>query len=150
MKYTNTSLKSLIKHLREAEEKAEEGGEEGNPFAASEEGGEDKGGDKGGEDSGDSGSEGGEDKGGEDKGGEEGEDSKGSKQPAGIPLKFNLSKVKQYNPQSKFLSDTGTVKSIDKRGIVVTTQPDGVDVLVNFSDIENMSESVKRFFKNKK
>ena len=145
MKYTNTSLKSLIKHLREAEEKAEEGGEEGNPFAASEEGGEDKGGDKGGEDSGDSGSEGG-----EDKGGEEGEDSKGSKQPAGIPLKFNLSKVKQYNPQSKFLSDTGTVKSIDKRGIVVTTQPDGVDVLVNFSDIEDMSESVKRFFKNKK
>ena len=130
MKYTNTSLKSLIKHLREAEEKAEEGGEEGNPFAASEEGGEDKGG--------------------EDKGGEKGEDSKGSKQPAGIPLKFNLSKVKQYNPQSKFLSDTGTVKSIDKRGIVVTTQPDGVDVLVNFSDIEDMSESVKRFFKNKK
>ena len=38
MKYTNTSLKSLIKHLREAEEKAEEGGEEANPFAASEEG----------------------------------------------------------------------------------------------------------------
>lgn len=142
MKYTNTSLKSLIKHLREAEEKAEEGGEEGNPFAASEEGGEDKGGEDSG---GDSGSEGG-----EDKGGEEGEDSKGSKQPAGIPLKFNLSKVKQYNPQSKFLSDTGTVKSIDKRGIVVTTQPDGVDVLVNFSDIEDMSESVKRFFKNKK
>lgn len=141
MKYTNTSLKSLIKHLREAEEKAEkaeEGGEEGNPFAASEEGGEEGGEDKG------------EDKGGEDKGGEEGEDSKESKQPAGIPLKFNLSKVKQYNPQSKFLSDTGTVKSIDKRGIVVTTQPDGVDVLVNFSDIENMSESVKRFFKNKK
>lgn len=142
MKYTNTSLKSLIKHLREAEEKAEEGGEEANPFAASEEGGEDKGGEDSG---GDSGSEGG-----EDKGGEEGEDSKGSKQPAGIPLKFNLSKVKQYNPQSKFLSDTGTVKSIDKRGIVVTTQPDGVDVLVNFSDIEDMSESVKRFFKNKK
>jgi hypothetical protein len=140
MKYTNTSLKNLIKHLREAEEKAKEGGEEANPFAASEEGGEDKGGEESG----------GESKDKEDKGGEEGGDSKGSKQPAEIPLKFNLSKVKQYNPQSKFLSDTGTVKSIDKRGIVVTTQPDGVDVLVNFSDIEDMSESVKKFFKNKK
>ena len=121
MKSTNTLLKSLIKHLHEAEKKAEEGGEEANPFAAS---GEDK--------------------------GEEGGDSKANKQPAGIPIKFNLSKVKQYNPESSFLSDTGVVKSIDKRGIVVTTQPDGVDVLVNFSDIENMSESVKKFFKNKK
>jgi hypothetical protein len=66
--------------------------------------------------------------------------------PAGIPLKFNLSKVKQYN-KANFISDKGIVKSIDKRGIIVTTQPDGVDVLVNFSDI---SESAKRFFKNKK
>ena len=66
--------------------------------------------------------------------------------PAGIPIKFNIDKVKRYNT-GKFLSDAGTIKSIDKKGIVVTTQPDGVDVLVNFDDI---SESVKRFFKTKK
>lgn len=142
MKSTKISLKDLLnkKHLHEAEEekpaeggedKGEEGGEEENPFAAAEE----EGGDKG------------EEGGGEDKG-EEGGDKKEEK-PAGIPLKFNISKVKQYN-DAKFLSDTGTVKSIDKKGIVVTTQPDGVDVLVNFSDIENMSESVKKFFKQKK
>lgn len=142
MKSTKISLKDLLnkKHLHEAEEekpaeggedKGEEGGEEENPFAAAEE----EGGDKG------------EEGGGEDKG-EEGGDKKEEK-PAGIPLKFNISKVKQYN-DAKFLSDTGTVKSIDKKGIVVTTQPDGVDVLVNFSDIENMTESVKKFFKQKK
>ena len=134
MKSTKISLKDLLnkKHLHEAEEeKPAEGGEEENPFAAAEE----EGGDKG------------EEGGGEDKG-EEGGDKKEEK-PAGIPLKFNISKVKQYN-DAKFLSDTGTVKSIDKKGIVVTTQPDGVDVLVNFSDIENMTESVKKFFKQKK
>lgn len=148
MKSTKISLKDLLnkKHLHEAEEekpaeggedKGEEGGEEGggNPFAAA--------GGEGGEEEGGEGGEGG----GEDKG-EEGGDKKEEK-PAGIPLKFNISKVKQYN-DAKFLSDTGTVKSIDKKGIVVTTQPDGVDVLVNFSDIENMTESVKKFFKQKK
>lgn len=141
MKSTKISLKDLVlKHLREAEEKpaegdkegGEEGGEEENPFAAAEEGGDDAEAEKG-----------------EEKGEEEGGDKPDSKKPAGIPLKFNLSKVKQYN-DAKFLSDTGTVKSIDKRGIIVTTQPDGVDVLVNFSDIENISESIKKFFKNKK
>lgn len=144
MKSTKISLKDLLnkKHLHEAEEeKPAEGGEEGekednaNPFAAADE--------EGGEEEGGEGGEGG----GEDKG-EEGGDKKEEK-PAGIPLKFNISKVKQYN-DAKFLSDTGTVKSIDKKGIVVTTQPDGVDVLVNFSDIENMTESVKKFFKQKK
>lgn len=144
MKSTKISLKDLLnkKHLHEAEEeKPAEGGEEGekeddaNPFsAADEEGGEEEGGEGG-------------EGGGEDKG-KEGGDKKEEK-PAGIPLKFNISKVKQYN-DAKFLSDTGTVKSIDKKGIVVTTQPDGVDVLVNFSDIENMTESVKKFFKQKK
>lgn len=144
MKSTKISLKDLLnkKHLHEAEEeKPAEGGEEGekeddaNPFAAADE--------EGGEEEGGEGGEGG----GEDKG-KEGGDKKEEK-PAGIPLKFNISKVKQYN-DAKFLSDTGTVKSIDKKGIVVTTQPDGVDVLVNFSDIENMTESVKKFFKQKK
>ena len=132
MKSTKISLKDLLKkHLHEAEEeKPAEGGEEENPFAAAEEGGDED--EKGGS---------------EDKGEESG--AKKAEKPAGIPVKFNISKVKQYN-DAKFLSDTGTVKSIDKRGIVVTTQPDGVDVLVNFSDIEDMSESVKKFFKQKK
>lgn len=66
--------------------------------------------------------------------------------PAGVPIKFNIDKVKRYN-SGKFLSDAGTVKSITKKGIIVTTQPDGVDILVNFDDI---SENVKRFFKSKK
>lgn len=92
------------------------------------------------------------DKGGEevasaDKSGEE-KDKKEAKpgEPAGIPIKFNLSKVKKYNT-AKFLSDSGIVKSIDKKGIIVTTQPDQVDVLVNFDDI---SENAKSFFKNRK
>ena len=66
--------------------------------------------------------------------------------PAGIPIKFDIDKVKRYNT-GKFLSDAGVVKSIDKKGIVVTTQPDQVDILVSFDDI---SENVKRFFKSKK
>ena len=66
--------------------------------------------------------------------------------PAGIPIKFDINKVKKYNT-GKFLSDAGVVKSIDKKGIVVTTQPDQVDILVSFDDI---SESVKKFFKSKK
>jgi hypothetical protein len=84
----------------------------------------------------------------EDSGGDEAEkdDAKGEPaKPAGIPLKFNMSAVKKYN-DAEFLSDTGVVKSIDKRGIIVTTQPDQVDILVNFNDI---SENVKKFFKKR-
>ena len=76
----------------------------------------------------------------------EGETAPAAEKPAGIPIKFDLTKVKKYNT-AEFLSDTGVVKSIDKKGIIVTTQPDQVDVLVNFDDI---SENVKRFFKTKK
>lgn len=135
MKLSKRHIKELTdrifkSYILEAEEDkpADEGGED-NPFAAAsdeEEGGEEAAG----------GEEGGEEKGAEKK----------AEQPAGIPLKFDISKVKKYN-DANFLSDTGTVKSIDKRGIVVTTQPDGVDVLVNFDDI---SESVKQFFKKQK
>ena len=124
------TAKIVRSYIIEAEEKKDDA-EVGNPFAAAAEGGE----------------EGGEEAPAEEGGGEEG-DKKEAKpeKPAGIPIKFNTSKVKQYN-KANFLSDMGVVKSIDKKGIVVTTQPDGVDVLVNFSDI---SENVKRFFKNKK
>ena len=78
--------------------------------------------------------------------GKEGEAAPAAAKPAGIPIKFDINKVKRYNT-AKFLSDAGVVKSIDKKGIVVTTQPDQVDILVSFDDI---SESVKRFFKSKK
>ena len=69
-----------------------------------------------------------------------------SEKPAGVPIKFDISGVKKYN-KAGFTSDKGIVKSISKKGVIVTTEPDGVDVLVNFDDI---SESVNRFFKKKK
>lgn len=114
-----------------AEDAAEEGGDD-NPFAAAA-GGEEEGGE--------------EEAAADDKGGDE-KDTKEAKPeaPAGIPIKFNVSSVKKYN-KMPFTSDSGVVKSIDKRGVMVTTQPDGVDVLVNFSDI---SENVKKFFRHKK
>ena len=119
--YISTYVKS---YLAEAEK-------EDNPFAAAEDSEDDK-------------------APADEKGGDEKEDKentpKKAEEPAGIPIKFNISKVKQYN-NANFLSDKGIVKSIDKRGIVVTTQPDNVDVLVNFDDI---TENAKRFFKRKK
>ena len=82
-----------------------------------------------------------------DEGGDKKDDKEGgeTKQPAGIPIKFNISAVKKYN-DAPFLSDAGVVKSISKQGIVVTTQPDNIDILVNFDDI---SESAKKFFRKK-
>lgn len=71
---------------------------------------------------------------------------KGTAEPAGIPVTFDATAVKKYNDLG-FKSDTGTLKKIDKKGLIVTTQPDGVDVFVNFDDI---SENVKNFFKKKK
>ena len=131
---------SFKQYLKEAEDKeedapAEKEGED-NPFAAT---AGDEGGDEAPAD----------DAPADDAEKEEGGDDKKkapAEKPAGIPIKFNVSKVKKYNT-ANFLSDTGVVKSINKDGIVVTTQPDQVDVLVNFDDI---SESVKRFFKPKK
>lgn len=111
--------KVMSSYIIEAEEKKDDAGGEGgsNPFAGSDDAGEDK-----------------------------KEEKPKEEKPAGIPLKFNVSAVKKYN-DANFVSDKGTVKSIDKRGIIVTTQPDGVDVLVNFDDI---SESVTSFFKKAK
>lgn len=127
----------LLTSLLEAEEEAPEedkgedkGEEEENPFASAA-GGEEEGGDE---------------EAGKEDDSEEKEAPSKPAQPAGIPIKFNTSRVKKYN-QAQFTTDTGIVKSIDKRGVVVTTQPDGVDVLVNFNDI---SETAKRFFKTKK
>lgn len=64
-----------------------------------------------------------------------------------LDISFNAASAKKYNPNAKFLSSKGVVKSVSKKGVIVTTKPDDVDVLVNFNDI---SENVKRFFKNKK
>jgi len=114
--------KVVTSYIREAEEKEE------NPFGATE--------DEGGEDA----------AAGDDKGEEEKDTKAKSQEPAGVPVKFNVSAVKKYN-DAGFVSDQGVVKSISKDGVVVTTQPDGVDVLVNFNDI---SENVNKFFKNKR
>jgi len=64
-----------------------------------------------------------------------------------LDISFNAASAKKYNPNAKFLSSKGVVKSVSKKGVIVTTKPDDVDVLVNFNDI---SENVKRFFKSKK
>ena len=153
MKSNKALLKEYIrrivsKYLREAEEEKadDKGGEEAadaNPFAAG--GGDEK---EGGEEPA-----AGEDQGAEDEGGDaEGEEKDTEKkakpeEPKGIPIKFDISGVKKYN-KAGFTSDKGIVKSISKKGIIVTTQPDGVDILVNFDDI---SEQVKKFFrKNEK
>lgn len=64
-----------------------------------------------------------------------------------LDISFNAASAKKYNPNAKFLSSKGVVKSVSKKGVIVTTKPDDVDVLVNFNDI---SENVKRFFKTKK
>ena len=134
MKSDKKSLREFIAkavrdYLAEAEKEEKADAGEENPFASAEGGEAEEGGEAAG-------------------GKEDKKDNKDatSEEPAGIPLKFNIDKVKRYNKAS-FLSDKGVVKSIDKRGIVVTTQPDGVDVLVNFSDI---SEQVKKFFKKSK
>ncbi len=115
--------------LREAEGDEEEAG--GNPFAAAageeggEEGGEDAATDTGGEEAdAEADAEGGE---------EEAGDAKDTAAPK-FPIKFNLAKVKKYN-NANFISNQGELKSINKKGLVVTVQPDNVDIFVNFSDI---------------
>ena len=111
--------------LREAEGDEEEAGS--NPFAAA--GGE-EGGEEGGEDAAaDTGGEEADAEGGE----EETSDAKGVA-ASKFPIKFNLAKVKKYN-NADFISNQGELKSINKKGLVVTVQPDNVDIFVNFSDI---------------
>ncbi len=145
MKSSNTLLQKFIpklitQQLHEAEEEAaeEKPAEEkpveeadANPFAGG-------GGDE---------EAGGEEKDAEAEGGEEKDAEKKAKpeEPKGVPIKFDISGVKKYN-KAGFTSDKGIVKSISKKGIIVTTQPDGVDILVNFDDI---SEHVNKFFKKK-
>jgi len=128
MSFKMIKLKDLMP-LREAEGDEEEAG--GNPFAAAggeeggEEGGDDAAADTGGEEAdAEAGAEGGE---------EETGDAKDTAAPK-FPIKFNLAKVKKYN-NANFISNQGELKSINKKGLVVTVQPDNVDIFVNFSDI---------------
>lgn len=116
--------------LREAEGDEEEAG--ANPFAAA--GGEEGGGEEGGDTA--AADAGGEEAGAEadaEGGEEEGGDAKTTEAPK-FPIKFNLAKVKRYN-NAEFISNQGELKSIDKKGLVITVQPDNVDIFVNFSDI---------------
>lgn len=101
----------------------------------------------------------------------DGQDEKASNQPtssnsADLTVSFNASRVRRYN-KAEFTSNTGTVKKITKAGLIVTAQPDQVDLVVNFDDLidpqpqpiskappnqpEDMSEGVahlaKKFFK---
>jgi len=128
MSFKMIKLKDLIP-LREAEGDEEEAA--ANPFAGSDDaGGGEEGGDAAAADAGgeeadaEAGAEGGE---------EEGGDAKTTEAPK-FPIKFNLAKVKRYN-NAEFISNQGELKSIDKKGLVITVQPDNVDIFVNFSDI---------------
>jgi hypothetical protein len=130
MSFNMIKLKDLIP-LREAEGDEEEAG--GNPFAAA--GGEEGGGEEGGDTAAaDAGGEEADTEAGGEEGGEDKADGAKSTETPKFPIKFNLAKVKRYN-NAEFLSNQGELKSIDKKGLVITVQPDNVDIFVNFSDI---------------
>jgi len=116
--------------LREAEGDEEEAGG-GNPFAAA--GGDEGGGEEGGEAA--AAEEPAADDAAAEEGGED-EETATAKPKADLkyPVKFNVGKVKKYN-NADFISGEGELKSINSKGMVVTVQPDNVDVFVNFSDI---------------
>jgi len=126
MSFKTIKLKDLMP-LREAEGDEEEAGG-GNPFAAA-------GGDEGGEEEASADDAAAEEPAAEE-GGEEEKDDVAAKPKADLkyPVKFNIGKVKKYN-NADFISGEGELKSINSKGMVVTVQPDNVDVFVNFSDI---------------
>jgi len=136
MKSNKQKLKEYItsltkKYLKEAEE------ESGNPFAAPEDTKDTK------DDEAPPPAEDGEE---EPKGEDEDSEKGTSGDQKDIPITFNTSNVKKYN-DAKFLGNSGVVKSINKKGLVVTTQPDEIDIFVNFNDI---TEQVNKFFKKAK
>jgi len=65
---------------------------------------------------------------------EEGQDQSATPDPKDLTINFNGTRVRQYN-KVLFKSNTGLVKRVTKDGLVVTVQPDQVDVFVNFADI---------------
>ena len=112
--------------LREAEGDEEEAGGE-NPFAAA-------GGDEAGAEEAPADDAAAEEPAAEEGGEEEETDAAKPKADLKYPVKFNIGKVKKYN-NADFISGEGELKSINSKGMVVTVQPDNVDVFVNFSDI---------------
>ena len=119
-----------LKDLLEQEE--EEGGD-ANPFAGGgDEGGEDKAEDEGGEEA--AADEGGEDGG--EEGGEEKEADPEMPKKDDITVDFNIGRVKRYNDDKRFRGSQGVVKKVTKDGMMLTVIPDGVDIFVNFDDIE--------------
>lgn len=129
MSFKMIRLRDLMP-LREAEGDEEEAGGE-NPFAAA--GGEEGGGEEAPADDAAA-----EEPAADDAAAEEGgeEETAAAKPKADLkyPVKFNIGKVKKYN-NADFISGEGELKSINSKGMVVTVQPDNVDVFVNFSDI---------------
>ena len=128
MSFKMIRLRDLMP-LREAEGDEEEAGG-GNPFAAA--GGDEGGGEEGGEEA--AAEEPAADDAAAEEGGEEETDAAKPKADLKYPVKFNIGKVKKYN-NADFISGEGELKSINSKGMVVTVQPDNVDVFVNFSDI---------------
>lgn len=115
-----------LKDLLEQEE--EEGGD-ANPFAGGgDEGGEDKAEEEGGEEAA-------ADEGGEE-GGEEKEADPEMPKKDDITVDFNIGRVKRYNDDKRFRGSQGVVKKVTKDGMMLTVIPDGVDIFVNFDDIE--------------
>ena len=104
-----------LKDLLEQEEE-EEG--DANPFAGGEEAAADKGGEEGAE-----------------KDGEEEADPEMPKKDD-ITVNFNIGRVKRYNDDKRFRGSQGVVKKVTKDGMMLTVVPDGVDIFVNFDDIE--------------
>lgn len=118
-----------LKDLLEQEEE-EEG--DANPFA----GGNDKGGEDAAEEEG--GEEAAADKGGEEGAEKDGEEEADPEMPKkdDITVNFNIGRVKRYNDDKRFRGSQGVVKKVTKDGMMLTVVPDGVDIFVNFDDIE--------------
>ena len=53
-----------------------------------------------------------------------------------ITVNFNIGRVKRYNDDKRFRGSQGVVKKVTKDGMMLTVVPDGVDIFVNFDDIE--------------
>jgi len=120
-----------LKDLLEQEEEEEAGA---NPFAAGgDEGGEEE---AGGDDA--AAEEGGEEDAAAEEGGEEEKAEPDPEMPKkdDITVDFDISSVKRYNKDQRFRGSQGIVKKVTKDGMMLTVIPDGVDIFVNFNDIE--------------
>lgn len=135
-KETTIKLKSLLEQDEEATEETpaedEAGAEEANPFATPGEG-DAAAGDEGSAEAGaaEAPAEGGEEE-------KEEDEIKKANTPdiEDITLDFDISKVKKYNPDKRFIGTQGIVKKVTKDGMFLNVVPDNVEIFVNFSDLE--------------